>query len=257
MKAVVTVKKEWVLGIFLLIIPFLSSFILTLPVYNNFITSGDLVHVNKLGIKGNVYFAFVRSGYTKNLYEKYSLMWTYSNNIEFHPVDGSEIEEQEEELDYEADLRDNTIRSAVNVASKNAAGVNGQEIATMDKMKEIIKKSQKYYGDSFGLMVAIGLTEEWNKEDFSRNGRFKLAGTGTINQKMQVGPVGGIRYKVISAERKKMQYFFVPSSDWKSDENGLSNVEEALQVVKERNMKIQIVPVATLDEAVQFLRSLR
>ncbi|MBP1964200.1 S16 family serine protease [Paenibacillus aceris] len=252
MRIVIRIKKELLVGILLLIIPFTVSFIFVLPSYNYFVTAGDVVPVSQLGIKGHVYFAFVKSGYTKNLYEKYALMIFQKNSVTFETVDQEEVDLQKEELEYEAGLRKETIQSAVTAVSTNLLH---QDLPTSGKMNEIIKNSERYYGDSFGLMVAIGLTEEWGNEDFSKNGRLKIAGTGTINDTMKVGPVGGIRYKLISAERKGMQYFFVPQSIVKA-ETGLSNKEEAFQVKKEKNMKIQIVPVDSLEEAVAYLRKL-
>lgn len=252
MNIAIRIKKELIVGILLLILPFAVSFIFVFPSYSYFVAAGDVVPVSQLGIKGHIYFAFVKSGYTKNLYEKYALMIFHKNNITFELADQVEVDEQKEELEYEAGLRKETIQSAVTAVSTNLLH---QNIPTSGRMNEIIVKSEKYYGDSFGLMVALGLTEEWGNEDFSKKGRLKIAGTGTISDNMKVGPVGGIRYKLISAERKGMQYFFVPQRKIKAA-TGLSNMEEAFQVKKEKNMKIQIVPVDSLEEAVAYLRKL-
>jgi PDZ domain-containing protein len=250
--AVKRIKKEFVIGFLLLFLPFAASYTLVVPHYEYFITTGDVVPVQQLGIRGHVYFTFVRAGHSRNLFEKYALIWTYKN-IEFKPADKQEIEDEQEELEYEAELRDDTIRNAVFTASTKEVY---PESELQNKMKEVMKKSEKYYGDSFGLMVALGLTEEWNHEDFSRGGRFKIAGTGTIERNKQVGPVGGIREKVLSAEKKAVHYFLVPSDGMKSPETGLSNQEEAMKVVQEKKLKIQVVPVQTLEEASAFLRAL-
>lgn len=246
------IRRELLLGGFLLLIPFTASYFFVVPNYQAFITTGDVVSVSKLGIKGSVYFVYVHSGYTNNLFQKYSL-WFNHKDIEFHNVDQEEVEEQDEELEYEADIRDDTVRTAFSAAKPTEE----TSPATDDKMNTVLKNAQRYYGDSFGLMVAIGLTEEWSKADFSKGEHYKIAGTGTITDDKQVGPVGGIRYKVISANQKGMQFFFVSDSSEVSYESGLTNKEEALQTVQEKHMKLKVIPVASLDEAIQFLKSLK
>ncbi|MFE5319417.1 S16 family serine protease [Paenibacillus sp. NPDC056579] len=249
-----TIKKEFIIGFMLLLIPFTASLIFVMPVYHHFTTVGNVVSVRQLGVKGNVFFTYVSSGYTKNLYEKLALSWTQRDNIEFYPADKLEVEEEQEELEYEAERREQVIQNAVNALP---AKDSDPESSKVERIHEMIDKSANYYGDSFGLMVAIGLVEESERLDLSRNGRIKIAGTGAISRTMKVGPVGGVRYKVLTAEREGMQYFLVPDHDLKSPGTGLSNKEEAYQVVQERHLKIKIVPVNTVDDAVTYLKSLK
>jgi PDZ domain-containing protein len=70
-----------------------------------------------------------------------------------------------------------------------------------------------------------------------------IAGTGTIQADGTVGNIGGIRQKVVAAEAAGADYILVPQG----------NYEKALTAERET---IEIVPVATLDDAIAFLESL-
>jgi PDZ domain-containing protein len=71
-----------------------------------------------------------------------------------------------------------------------------------------------------------------------------VAGTGTINYDGTVGGIGGIRQKVVGAEAAGAEYILVPQD----------NYEAALTAERQ---SIEIVPVATLEEAIDFLAGLQ
>ena len=70
-----------------------------------------------------------------------------------------------------------------------------------------------------------------------------VAGTGTIAYDATVGPIGGIRQKVIGAEAAGAEYILVPAG----------NYEDALTAPRDL---IEIVPIATLQDAITFLDGL-
>jgi PDZ domain-containing protein len=70
-----------------------------------------------------------------------------------------------------------------------------------------------------------------------------IAGTGTIQPDGTVGAIGGIRQKVVGAEAAGAEAILVPQA----------NYEKALTAEYD---DIEIVPVATLDEAISYLESL-
>ena len=43
-----------------------------------------------------------------------------------------------------------------------------------------------------------------------------IAGTGTIDPDGNVGAIGGIRQKLVAAEREGAQYAFVPDGNWEA-----------------------------------------
>ena len=96
-------------------------------------------------------------------------------------------------------------------------------------------------GPSAGLMHAIAIIDALTEGELTQ-GRV-IAGTGTISLDGTVGNIGGIRQKVVGAEAAGAEYILVPEG----------NYESALTAERET---IEIVPVATLDEAVAFLEDL-
>ncbi len=70
-----------------------------------------------------------------------------------------------------------------------------------------------------------------------------MAGTGTIQASGEVGGIGGVRQKVVAAEAAGAEIMFVPEA----------NYEEALTAQRD---DLELVPVATLDEALAYLETL-
>lgn len=95
-------------------------------------------------------------------------------------------------------------------------------------------------GPSGGLMQTINIYVSLLKLNF---GDLKIAGTGTIDEAGIVGEIGGIVQKLYTVESNKMDYFIIPKSQ-----------EQELPV---RENKVKIVCVSTIDEAVEFLNSIK
>ena len=70
-----------------------------------------------------------------------------------------------------------------------------------------------------------------------------VAGTGTIAYDGVVGPIGGIRQKVVGAEAAGAEYILVPAD----------NYESALTAPRE---SIEIVSINTLQDAIDFFEDL-
>ena len=96
-------------------------------------------------------------------------------------------------------------------------------------------------GPSAGMMHAIAIIDALTEGELT-GGRV-IAGTGTIDLEGNVGSIGGIRQKVVGAEAAGAEYILVPQG----------NYETALTAERE---SIEIVPVATLNEAIAFLEGL-
>jgi len=93
-------------------------------------------------------------------------------------------------------------------------------------------------GPSGGLIFALGIVEKLNSAQLVK-GRI-IAGTGTINKKGEVGPIGGIEDKLIGAKRAGATLFIAPVDNCVD----IANIPEGLQ----------IVAVSTLSEAVELLK---
>ncbi len=96
-------------------------------------------------------------------------------------------------------------------------------------------------GPSGGLMNALSIYNYLIPEDITK-GR-TIIGTGTIDEGGNVGKIGGIKYKLLGADKDKVDIFLCPEE----------NYEEALEVKKEESLDIEIYSVSTLEEAITKL----
>lgn len=109
-------------------------------------------------------------------------------------------------------------------------------------------------GPSGGLMQALSIYNAITDIDITYG--LRIAGTGTIDSHGFVGTIGGVRQKVITAHLSGADVFFVPVYR----EKGVINLDESPNYVEAkaaydalRNPKMQLVPVETLDEAINWL----
>jgi Lon-like protease len=94
-------------------------------------------------------------------------------------------------------------------------------------------------GPSAGLLWALGVTDVLTPQDLT--GGRDIAGTGTVDLEGRVGPIGGVRLKVLAAEDAGAELFLLPPA----------NVAEA----RGAGADIDLVPVATVAEAVRALEA--
>jgi len=96
-------------------------------------------------------------------------------------------------------------------------------------------------GPSAGMMYTLAIINLLTPEDITHG--FRIAGTGTISTDGVVGPIGGIRQKVVGATLSGAQYILIPEA----------NYDEALTADIEGP---EIVAVGTIDDALEFLATL-
>jgi len=97
-------------------------------------------------------------------------------------------------------------------------------------------------GPSAGMMFALGIVDKLTPGSLT-GGQF-VAGTGTIDDDGDVGPIGGISLKTIGARDKGARYFLTPAD----------NCEEA---AKDIPGGLTLVKVKTLDDAMAALTDIR
>ena len=102
-------------------------------------------------------------------------------------------------------------------------------------------------GPSGGLMQALYIYASLSSKDITKG--LKIAGTGTIDYEGNAGAIGGVKQKVISAALAKADVFFVPNTSY-------GNYEVALQVKEKLGLKIEIVPVKSLNDVLEYLEGL-
>ncbi len=98
-------------------------------------------------------------------------------------------------------------------------------------------------GPSAGLMLALGILDELSPQ--SLTGGLRVAGTGTIDNQGNVGPIGGIQQKMYAARHfEHAQVFLAPQGN-------CGEVRGAVPA------GLRVVPVGTLDAALRVLAELR
>ena len=103
---------------------------------------------------------------------------------------------------------------------------------------EIDIKTGNVGGPSAGLMMALNVYNNLIPEDITNS--MIVAGTGTIEIDGSVGPVGGIKQKIIAAKRAGAELILVP----------VANFEEAKPLETD---KTSIVAVDSFDEALSVI----
>jgi len=96
-------------------------------------------------------------------------------------------------------------------------------------------------GPSAGMMHALAIIDTLTEGELTKG--HVIAGTGTIKVDGTVGNIGGIRQKVVGAEAAGATYILVPQGNYDS------------ALTAERST-IEIVPIATIDDAIEFLEKL-
>ena len=112
-------------------------------------------------------------------------------------------------------------------------------------------------GPSAGMMFSLSIYTQVADPDL-RQGRH-IAGTGTINQDGTVGDIGGIDKKVVAADKEGAEIFFAPNNpvskeEKKANPKAKSNYETAKDAAKQIHSKMKIVPVKTLQDAIDYLK---
>ncbi|MFI3261082.1 MAG: S16 family serine protease [bacterium] len=96
-------------------------------------------------------------------------------------------------------------------------------------------------GPSGGFMMTLAIYNQLVEEDLT-NGK-KIVGTGTIDLFGNVGVIDGVKYKILGSTDADI--FFCP----------VENYEEAIEVVDQFDLDIEVVKVETFYEAVEYLQN--
>ncbi|MFH5183078.1 SepM family pheromone-processing serine protease [Paenibacillus sp. TAB 01] len=131
---------------------------------------------------------------------------------------------------------------------------NLQSVKADDESKQVTIQAGEIGGPSAGLMFSLEIMNKLTPEDLTKG--YQIAGTGTIDVQGNVGVIGGIQHKVIAADKAGAEIFFAPKDYVSSDGQRINNYTDAIQRGDEIHTKMKIVPVGTMDDALQYLQSL-
>ncbi|MBS3810307.1 MAG: PDZ domain-containing protein [Halanaerobiales bacterium] len=98
-------------------------------------------------------------------------------------------------------------------------------------------KTGNIVGPSAGGMFALEIYNQLVKEDLTMGK--KIAGTGTINLKGEIGEIDGVVQKILAAQKAGAEIFILP----------IENQEEA----KKANINMKLIPVRTFDDVIDYL----
>lgn len=92
-------------------------------------------------------------------------------------------------------------------------------------------------GPSGGLMFALGIYDQLTPGSLASDNH--VVGTGTISAEGDVGPIGGIRLKMLAAQREGANLFLAPAAN-------------CSEVVGNEPEELLVVPVADLEQAIKI-----
>ena len=104
-------------------------------------------------------------------------------------------------------------------------------------------------GPSAGLAFTLALIDELSPGDLT--GPQNVAVTGTIGLDGSVGAIGGLTQKVSAVHQNGVRVFLVPAS-----QSELKSPEKLQRLKDAGRGQVEIIPVATLDEALAALETL-
>ena len=124
-------------------------------------------------------------------------------------------------------------------------GITIGEVSDIETNPEIkFKFNDSEMGPSGGLMMSLAIYNALTEYDIA-NGK-KVVGTGTIDALGNVGIIDGIEYKIKGAVKEDADIFLVPAGE---------NYEEAKKTIIDNDYSIDLVPVNTFTEALEYLKS--
>lgn len=131
---------------------------------------------------------------------------------------------------------------------KTGIGMSLMENTSLISNPEVKIKVGDISGPSGGLLFTLDIYSKLTGKDITK-GR-KVAGSASITVGGAVWPVGGIRQKVVAAERQDIDVFFVYSN---GRAVGDYNYLEAKETVKWLRSDMSIIPIDNVNDAIEYL----
>jgi len=152
-----------------------------------------------------------------------------------------------------------TLKEIPDSDGKVGLGITYSENKTIKTEPMVKVNAEDIGGPSAGLMFTLEILNQLLEEDITKG--YLVAGTGEIHEDGTVGRIGGIEKKVVAAHEDGMEIFFAPDDEIpeevkKNNPAILSNYEAAVNIAKKLNTDMKIVPVKTIDDALNYLASL-
>ena len=111
--------------------------------------------------------------------------------------------------------------------------------------KVSIKFKNSESGPSGGLITTLEIYNQLTKKDLTKG--LKIAGTGTIEEDGTIGEIGGVEQKLLGASQDNTDVFLVPEGNYK----------DAVNYKKKHKIKIKIIKVKNIEDAIEKINSLK
>ncbi|WJH37039.1 hypothetical protein N6H14_16000 [Paenibacillus sp. CC-CFT747] len=137
--------------------------------------------------------------------------------------------------------------------NKKGAYINGLYAAEVKDFQDAVEPAnlvtftRQFSGDSAGLMMTLQLIQELSGKDLTKG--YYVAGTGTIDKAGRVGEIGGMPLKIMTADKQRVDLYFVPKAVEETDRNE----QEAFKTAQTIHSTMKIVPVASVADALDYL----
>ena len=129
---------------------------------------------------------------------------------------------------------------------ENVIGINVlQDFNIKSDLNVKIQVDKDESGSSGGFLTALSIYDAITNKNLSKG--LKVTGTGTIDENGLVGPIGGVKYKLLGANKKHVDVFFIPKD----------NFDEAMKIKKKYKLKLKIVKVEKFSDAIDYLNKLK
>ncbi|ELS0476163.1 SepM family pheromone-processing serine protease [Enterococcus faecalis] len=143
---------------------------------------------------------------------------------------------------------------------KAGIGIGLTDHTEIDSSIQVSIEAGDIGGPSAGLMFTLQTYEQLSHKDLRKG--HEIAGTGTMNSQGIVGRIGGIDKKVVTASENGAEIFFAPDDEITSEMKKVepkikSNYQEAQEAAKKIGTKMKIVPVKTVQDALNYLEKLK
>lgn len=124
-------------------------------------------------------------------------------------------------------------------------GFNPRDTRTVSLPFEFDIDTDRIGGPSAGLAFTLALIDVFSPGELAPPGG--MVATGTISANGDIGPIGGLVQKTIAVKQSGVRYFLVPVAQ------GDDEIEQARRA---GGSAVQVIPVATLAEAIEKLAEL-
>lgn len=151
------------------------------------------------------------------------------------------------------------LGSIPEIPGRPAVGISYQQDQQITTERNVVFQSDEIGGPSAGLMFTLEIMNQLLEEDLTKG--YRIAGTGEILQDGTVGRIGGVDLKVVAAAEEEVDFMFAPDDELSEEVLAKNpdletNYQTAVRTATEANLDIEIVPVKTIQDALEYLEKL-